>query len=201
MTRLLLPAAALVSLLTTSCSPISVKAVWKDPAYAKLPRKVFVVAVLDNLTNRRLLEDSFVGTLQRHGLEAVAAYTLFGGIEPRDRELVIAKVKESGADSVLVTRVVDRRTEAHYVSRSPSSSFTGTWPSSYGNAFTTTYYSPTYRVTEDYATAETNFYDAASETLAWTISSETWLNGSARTLLQDYVAAVIDAMRNDGILK
>jgi len=204
MKHLLLPFVALFSLLSAACSPTTINAVWKDPAYTTTPKKVFVVAVLKNETNRRVLEDEFVRQLKQKGVEGIAAYQAFGGKEPENKDLVIAMVKESGADAVLVSRILDKRTEQRSV---PGTAYTTadayyrSWPGYYGAAYTTTYYTPGYTVTDQFAIAETNLFNVANEGLAWTVSTETWLDNTPVSLLKGYATTVINAMQDDNLLK
>ena len=109
-TRLLTALSVLVIL--AGCSSTSLVGSWKDPRFQGPPiRKVLVIGVSEDGNARRIFEDEFVTQLGARGVDAVASYTLI----PQDGkvpEATIAKaVRESGAEAVLMTRVVKTATE------------------------------------------------------------------------------------------
>jgi len=204
MKRLLFPALFLCSLLAVACSTTTINSTWKDPAFAATPKKVFVVAVLKSETNRRFLEDEFVRQLSKQGVDAVAAYQFFGDSIPKDKELIHAKLKESGADTLMITRLVDKRTEERYAPGSNyavNTAYYRSWPGYYGATYSTVYTNPGYMVTDQYAVAESNLYSVESEGLIWAVNTDTWLNDPAVPLLKGYVETVMNAMRDDKIIK
>jgi hypothetical protein len=109
-TRLLGVLSVLVIL--TGCSSTSLVGSWKDPRFQGPPiRKVLVIGVSEDGNARRIFEDEFVTQLGARGVDAVASYTLI----PQDGkvpEATVAKaVRESGAEAILMTRVVKSATE------------------------------------------------------------------------------------------
>jgi len=160
--------------------------------------------VLKSETNRRFLEDEFVRQLSKKGVDAVAAYQSFGDSVPKDKETIEAKLKELGADSLMITRLVDRRTEERYApgtNYAVNTAYYRSWPGYYGATYTTVYTNPGYMVTDQYAIAESNLYSVETEGLVWAINTDTWLNDPAVPLLKGYVKVVTNAMLDDDIIK
>jgi len=197
-------ATLLLAFIVAACATTTINSTWKDPAFATTPKKVFVVAVLKSETNRRFLEDEFVRQLAKSGVDAVASYQSFGEAMPKDKELILAKLQESGADTILINRLVDKRTEERYAPGSNyavNTAYYRSWPGYYGATYSTVYTNPGYMVTDQYAVAESNLYSVANEGLLWAVNTDTWLNDPAIPLLKGYVATVTKAMRDDEIIK
>jgi len=88
-----------------------VQSQWKDPAWKTPLTHVYVVAVRPSAERRIWWEDGFVTGLTRYHVRAVASYRKFRDAPP-DTQQVIAEVKASGYDGVLVTsRLPDATTQ------------------------------------------------------------------------------------------
>ena len=181
-----------------ACATTDVKAVWRDEAYRSQPKKVLVIAMFKNQTIRRLVEDEFRNYLKYGGTEAATGYVVFPGNEFPTKETVVEQIKAGGFDALLFTRVTDTRTEKRTISSGPTTY--GTMPYStpmggyYGHGYSTMY-SPTYQVEDRFATVETNLYDAATEKLVWTATSDTWMSEGDQKLAKTYVAVMMESLR------
>jgi len=98
-----------------SCATTTLKNVWRDRNYQGKFKRVFVIGIIKTPTVKRFFEDEFVLQLKAEGTDAIASYMVL----PSDREINIkdlaAKIAGSGADGVLITRLVDRKTVETYV--------------------------------------------------------------------------------------
>src|SRR5262245_5787549 len=86
-----------------ACTSTSLRDSWADPSFTGGPfRKVMVVGVASNPTNRRVFEDIFATKLAAAGVEAVRSYELLpqSGMIPKDD--FDAAARRSGADGLLV---------------------------------------------------------------------------------------------------
>ena len=102
-------------ILIERCSSSSLVDVWKDPSYHDPPlKKIFVIAIRKDQVQRRIWEDAFVSELSKHGVAAIPSYSLFQNVLP-DTNQVIQTVQEKGFDGILITRLLIRETEIHYV--------------------------------------------------------------------------------------
>ena len=90
-----------------ACASTQLKDTWKDPAFTGPPMKqVLVIGASKSEVNRRVFEDAFAGALKGAGTAAVPSYPTLPEAGAVSNERVGEAVKSSGADAVLVTRVL-----------------------------------------------------------------------------------------------
>lgn len=189
------------ALLVTACATTEINAIWKEPSYQTRPARIMVIGVAKNPLNRRLFEDEFALQLNNRGTEAIASYTVLPDNQQDDQKTIAAKVKELKADTVLVTRLVSKKTVQVYV---PGSAYYpppyyGTWPDYYGFGYRYLY-SPGYFAENEYAIIETNLYETVNDKLVWAASSETLLGNSDNNLIKSYIGIMINRMSESGLL-
>lgn len=189
------------SLLVAACATTEIKAVWKDPSYQTRPARIMVIGVAKNPLNRRLFEDEFVLQLKTKGTEAVASHTVLPDAQQEDQAAIAAKVKELKADSVLITRLVSKKTVKVYV---PGTAyypppFYGTWPDYYSYSYHYMY-SPGYITEDEYAIIETNLYESGNDKLVWAATSETLVSDSNKKLIRSYIGIMVNTMAKQGLL-
>lgn len=204
MKRLLSGSISLVlaaAVLLTGCASTQLTSVWKDPAYQVHPTKVMVVAVAKKPMKRRIFEDEFVAQLRAHGTDAVASYTVLSDKKQDDQDAIAAKVKELGADAVLVTRLVSKKTIQVYVPGVPyfPPPYYGRWPDYYGYGYRDMY-SPGYMAEEQFAVMESNLYDTTKDDLIWAATSETEISGSDQARIKEYIGIMVKNMGAHGLL-
>jgi len=191
----------LSALLLSACASTQLTSVWKDSSHVGHPVKVMVIGVAKNPLNRRLFEDEFVLQLKSHGADAIASYTVLTDKLQDNQEAIEIKVKELGADSVLITRLVSRRTVQSYVpgiAHYPPPYY-GTWPDYYGYGYRYLY-SPGYIATDEYAVIETNLYETVTDKLIWAASSETLMTESNQSTIKSYINIMVNSMIEHDIL-
>jgi hypothetical protein len=93
-----------MAFLLSACMGTKLVADWRDDAYQDQPAKVFVIGVSDERGPRSLVEDEFVRLLKARGTDAVASYPTLPAEPKPDKEAVLAKVREAGADVIMVVR-------------------------------------------------------------------------------------------------
>jgi hypothetical protein len=102
-------------ILIESCSSSVLVDVWSDPSYHDSPlKKILIISIRKDPVQRRIWEDAFVGELSKHGVKAISSYNLFPNSLP-DTNQVVETVQEKGFDGILVTRLLHKETETHYV--------------------------------------------------------------------------------------
>lgn len=190
-----------VAMLLSACATTQLNAVWKDPGYQARPARIMVIGVARNPINRRLFEDEFVSQLRARGTEAIASYTILPDRQQDDHEAIAAKVKELGADSILITRLVSKKIVQTYVPATPyfPPPYYGSWPDYYGYGYNYMY-TPGYIAEDEYAVIETNLYEARSDKLVWAASSETGISDSDPGIIQGYIAIMVKNMIGLGLL-
>ena len=190
-----------IAMLLTACATTQLNTVWKDPNYQGRPAKIMVIGVARNPINRRLFEDEFVSQLKARGTDAIASYTVLPDRQQDDHEAIAAKVKELGADTILITRLVSKKIVQTYV---PGTAYFpppyyGSWPDYYGYGYRYMY-TPGYIAEDEYAVIETNLYEARSDKLVWAASSETGISDSDLSVIQGYIAVMVKNMIGLGLL-
>lgn len=191
----------IVAVLFTACATTQVNSVWKEPSYQARPARIMVIGVAKYPLKRRLFEDEFVMQLKAHGTEAIASYTVLSDRKQDDQEAIAAKVKELGADTVLITRLVSKRIVQTYMPGTVyfPPPYYGTWPSYYGYGYNYMY-SPGYIAENEYAVIETNLYESRNDKLIWAASSETLMGESNQKLIRSFIGIMVKTMAENGLL-
>jgi hypothetical protein len=186
----------LTVLLLPSCATTKLTSLWRDEAYQDHPRKILVIGILKTPGNRRIFEDEMVKQLKARGTDAVAAYTVLPDGADTSKETLTAKMNELGADAVLISRPVDKKSVTTYVPgtmRAGYPGYAGGWHGYYA-------YSPGYVVQDEYAVAETNLYDLKTDKLIWTAVSETWINDKNESLIRSFAKVIADNLAGQKVI-
>jgi len=87
----------------TSCATMTLKTVWKDDAYQGRLSKILVIGVAERPGVRRLYEDEFGRQLAAFGTQGISSHTILPSLDQiQDRDAVASRVKELGANAILV---------------------------------------------------------------------------------------------------
>lgn len=192
---------AALSLLTlTSCAATSqLTTSWADPAAANRSlKKVVVVGATPNAAVRRMYEDTFASDLKARGIDAIPSYTIVGEGQ-LNKDEASAKLKELGADAVIVTRLVDKQQYENYYPPTYStyaapSAYYGGWYGYYSMGYSYMS-SPGYVEQGQIYRVETNMYDVQNDKLLWSgITESTLSSGQAPT---SEVQPVVHLLVND----
>jgi hypothetical protein len=112
---IMVAALSCIIILIESCSSSSLVDVWNDPTYHGYPlKKILIISIRKDPVQRRIWEDAFVSELSKHGVNAISSYHLFPDVLP-DTNQVVKTVQENDFDGILVTRLLQKETETHYV--------------------------------------------------------------------------------------
>ena len=191
-----------LSVLFSGCASTPFKAVWKDPSYLARPQKVMVIAVSKEPIYRRIIEDEFVMQFKLRGVDALASYSTLND-KQQDAEAEIAQiVKQYGADSVLITRMVSKRSVRVYypatvIMRPPHYR---KWPMYYREGYENLN-TPGFSTKYDYVLMEINLYDVASDHLVWAATTETGVNNLSQTLIRPYIGNIMKMMSEYGLVR
>jgi hypothetical protein len=181
----------LLFFITVSCATTQLTAVWEAPNFKGPIRKIAVVGAFQSQTIRNVFEDEFVKRLSDSGLDAIASYTIVPVEKVEEQEYLMSRISESGADVVLVTRLIDIKTEQTYVRESVY-----VVPEYYYNwgHYYRYIYSPGYVVNTDYAYAETNIYSVNDQKMIWSAHSRTQISGTNEKLIRSFVETIVDRL-------
>jgi len=192
----------LIAMFITACATTRLTMIWKDQTYVGQPRKIMVIGVAKKPVNKRILEDEFVRQLKARGTNAVASYTVMPDEKQGDQAVIAAKMKEQGADAVLISRMASKKTVTTYVPGTVyyPPSYYGKWRDYYGHGYEAVY-TPGYIAEDEYALMETNLYDAGTDKLIWSASSETEIWGSHQDHIKSYIDVMVNAMADQKLLR
>lgn len=210
----------LVALLITGCATTQLTSDWKNPSYHGQPGKILVIGVAKKPAIKRIFEDEFVRQLKERGVNAIASYTLMPDNKQGDHAVIAAQMKEHGADAVLISRLVSKKTVQTYIpgtvnyqpanygnwrhNRSPGGAYYppnyGNWRDYYGYGYQTVY-TPGYMAEDEYAIIESNLYDAKNDKLIWSAESETGIMGTDQNQIRSYIRVMVDTMAEQKLLK
>ena len=184
---------------------------WNDEQYSgPMLNKVLVLGIFKDDIQRRLFEATFVKQVDAENKLAIAGYTLMPEAEDFDsKEDILAAVKKSGADSVLITSYkgkIEKQREVpprvDYVPRAGMSygRYGYGYRGYYGSRYETVY-RPGYTTTDTIVQLETRVFSAADEKLVWAGKSKSINVSSGEKIVKDLVALVVKDMRESGLIK
>ena len=157
-------------------------------------RTVFVLGVAESDDLRRLFEDEFVRQLQAAGVRGIPSY---GAVPQREmtRDEVVQAVRASGADGVVVTRLL-KREQRHKATFSPDG-----YSTHYSNA-SRSVASPVPPVVHrtEVVTLETRLFDAASERMVWTASTELFDPRKTQSEVARLVRAIVKDLQKGKLI-
>mgnify|MGYP001818567704 CR=1 FL=1 len=188
--------ALLTSLLIISCTTTKITHTWAEKSYRGWPfSHILVIGVAEKNETRRSFEEKFVAKLEATGVEGLASYAVMAPDEKIDKETILAVVKKTGVDGVLLTYLVAVK-EKELASPGPTYSRADDY---HGGSIPDLSSAYEYRsgsqlyTTQVKVRLETNLYDAKTEQKVWSARSRT-LNPKSDTALMN---SVIDALVKD----
>jgi len=183
------------AMLLTACASTTLRDSWYDTSYTGGPfRRILVLGVSDNASERRIFEDVMAQRLAASGVEAIPAYRYLTDDGKAPEPALDAAVRASGADGLLMSRVrgIDRRTSVT-TSMAPMPVFG--W---YG------VYSAWYPYTDvrqfDIATVETSLFAAAGKGVVWSGMTETYEPTSVAKDAPGLAAVIVKALQQRGLV-
>ena len=191
----------LVAVIASGCASTQIVNAWQDPKFPGPPlERVMVIDVTKRAGIRRTLEDEFVRELAAKGVQGVASYTLIPEDGEVPKERFTQAVKESGVQGVLITRLVkvEVQTQVYYAGpygRPPYFGFYGYYSWAWVG-----YYDPPQVYTYDVVTAETNLFDAVSDTLIWSGTTQTFAPRNAKKDAREFANVIIKALSTSHII-
>ena len=198
--RIPLVAAVLLTALC-GCATTELTNTWKDPQYHGGPvTKIMVVGISNQAGVRRTFEDTFAEILRANGAEAVPSYTVVpeDGQMPEDK--LRAAVKQSGADAVLITRMVERQTDTT-VTPAALGAYRRTSMSGYYGGAWMGYYEPVAVQEFHYVVSETTLFAAAHPEPVWSGMTRSEESNNIRAATEGFAKPVIAAMKKEGLIR
>lgn len=189
------------SCLLTACAPIKSLDIWKEETYTRSPQKVLVIALAQEKSVREQFENVLANELADRGVEVSRSYKVLPDPKTKpDREVVLAKVRELGVDSVMVARSISKKEVRNHqyggVILGGSAVYTGgDWYGySYGYGYNRQY-------DTDFFTLSTKLYDVNSKKPVWSYISQVKVEGSKQGAVNLLVPAIVEQLEIAQIVK
>ncbi len=203
----------LVGLLIAACSSTYMSGSWSDPSYQGQINNVYVIGVAKQEINRRIFEDTFVRQFGMSGVSSISSYKDLPSDKEMDHEMIKQRMIANGADSVLITKLINQRTET-VTSPGYASGYSsnygggrgysggrrgyGGW-GNYSRSYNVTYMPPT-STQFVILTVESVLYDLKTEEMIWSAQLETVVEGNIEKMMQDYVDTVTKDLKDKGLI-
>jgi hypothetical protein len=193
--------AAIAGLLAVACASTSIVSSWVDPqAAANKPKRLLIVGVSGDETTRRIFEDEFVKQLKARGVDAIPSYgQLPGGGKPTQQD-VVAAIRNSRADSVLVTQIkgTDTRTDVSYQYQPMLAP--GGYYGFYSGAWASTMIATPTVYQYDIVNAETRIWNTGNEKLLFSVMTRTFDPSAPQREIPPFVSLIIEQMAKGGLV-
>jgi hypothetical protein len=199
-----------LAVLLCSCAATSIKTTWKSPDHNGAPlQKVAVLAVEDRGSIRRSLEREFAEQLTQQGQGALTTYELLSLPEIKEnKDAAAARLRQAGADAILIMRLVDKVSYESQVRTSPAAFLPTT--TGYGSFGWHDYYSVVFvdmgtirNTSRDYLYLDTSLYELNTGKRIWSCLTETVLTEDADRYaeVKPLVTKVLARLREDGLVR
>ncbi len=175
-------ASFLLLALLGACTATQFDVVWKDKTYQGPPRRIMVIGASENPASRRLFEDELVKALKDRKVEAVASYPVLPARSASDRNAAAVQAKELGADTMIISKQVGKRTDMTPETITPGIT-----------AFSD----------DVYVISQTDLYDLKEIKLIFSARTETWIQGdiSSPVNVRSFVKDIVKRMSKQGLFQ
>ncbi len=188
----------IMSLLLVSCASTKVTESWLDSNLQKSYKHLLIIGVSDSQQTRQIYEKHFVSELAKNNINATPSYTLISSKQEINRETVVNAIKGGDIDAVLVTYLVSSDSVLTYA----DSPINPGYSSDTDNMMSDTLISSGIRSdTTEVIGLKNDLYDVASQSIVWSLQTETVAPDSIDKVVIDVVDLMISQMFDDGLLK
>ncbi len=202
--------------MVAGCASVSLVDSWKDAgAPTKRYQKLLVVGVAEKMQMRQVFEEVFAAEIRKKRVTAIRSYLVMGAGEKPSRASLEEAVQRSGADGVIITRLVslkrDTQVRTDYIMTDRG--FTNArfhdpvvFPADlYGFYGATVSYATFAHQSVDVtmstvATIETNLFDAGTGRLVWSGTTSAVKPEGIVTVTGELAHVVIRAMAGEGLI-
>ena len=189
----------------TGCSSTKLTERWKNDRYqGPEANKILVVGMMKDAVTRRFFEQNFVDEAKKMGIDAVASSEYIPGPADHDqREELIALVKQTGAEGVLVaqTKGIDR--EEGYVPSRLDWQPDGFYNYGFYNYYYRSYraiHRPGYIGSDKYLRMQIRYFGMKDEQLLWAGNTRTKNPKSLTGTIRAIADQVVSDLRGSGLL-
>jgi hypothetical protein len=164
---------------------------YQDPAFKGTVAKILVVGVHDDFSVRGQFENTVARALRAAGTAGEASLYSLSSAGELKPDALVAAARKARADAVLVTRVVDVKTE------NPGATTTFT---QYFQAYSK--YADPMPVTTAYTVrVRTDLYTVENQTRVWAVESTAFEKQNLFGVIDGIAKALTTQLRSDGLIK
>ena len=187
-----------VTIILASCSNTSMIKSWKDPEKAHAYKHLMVIGISDSQQTRQLYEKHFTAEFLKKKIVVTPSYTLISSKQKMNRETVVAAIKDTDIDAVLVTYLVSADVEIKHRDSPLGGTYSG---SAEGSEISATIITNRGRSrSEEIFVLKNDVYDARSKTLVWSVQTRTAGPESIDEVISDVTELLIERLMADGII-
>jgi hypothetical protein len=201
-----LPLMLAASLMLAACASTTLQSAWLDPTFTAKPmKKIDVIGIGSNLTNRRVFEDIFAQKLRDAGVDGVAGYSVIPDEARAAEQPFTDAVVRTGAQGLLVVRLlgVDTRTQISttMVSTGPMWGGPGMWGGGWSGGPWGPSMVPVQQVSQyDLATVEVTLFEVKTGRAVWSATTQTLNPSSVQQETPGFANVVIAQLTAHGII-
>ncbi len=190
--------------LLASCYGTKLVAEWKDEAHQGYPQKIFVVGLSKERGPRSLVEDEFVRQLKARGNDAAASYAVLPGDVKSDKEAVLAKAQDLGADVILVVKFLKKEigsAQTPVRRYAVPQGFDTSWDSYYYGGVSTDIGVRDISYDFDTISMETTLFLTATRKPIWSALSQTTYQQGAIKQIKPFTTAVVKKLAQERLVR
>jgi len=189
---------ACAALLVAACASTALQSAWFDTSYqGGAFKRVLVVGVGSNIANRRVFEDIFAHRLSATGTQGIPGYQFLADEARANEPGWNAGVAQSGADGLLLVRLLGVDTKTHvYTTMMPGpmyGPYYGPWwgPSMVAVPQVTQY---------DIAHVETSLFDVKTKRVVWAGTTQTFNPSTVAEETPGFADLIIGQLASRGLV-
>ena len=186
-----------------SCGSSKITGEWKDPQLgSRKYTNILVIGVAKQPDRRKFYEDAFAKQLNRQGIMAIASHTMIPRDKMQDKDTIVKSIEGLQVDGVIVTRlqgIMEQRQVPQGNTYRVPYGYYNNMHDYYDNSLSA---APprSYVETHEYLQLESNLYDAETEKLAYTITTDTFVRQKFESRITEYIETVVRKLESNSLL-
>ena len=189
----------LFSSIIASCATTDLMDSWKDAELNHSFQHLMIIGVSDSQQTRQIYEKYFVAELKKHNITATPSYTLISSKQKINREVVVAAIKNTDIDAVLVSYLISADTEVKHRDSILNTGYSAEVGSNQVSA--TIISNRGQSRDEEIFVLKNDLYDANSKSMVWSAQTKSVGPESIDQVVREVIAILVKAMLNDKVLK
>jgi len=195
--------AALFLFLVSGCASSKITGEWKNSDLGnKKYTHVLVIGVAKQPDRRKFYEDQFAKQLTKQGIMAIASHTIIPRDKMQDKNTIVKSIEGLKVDGVIVTRLMgikEQKKVSHGETYKVPFGYYNNMYDYYDNTFATAP-SRSYAESHEYLQLESNLYDAETEMLVYTITTDTFIRQKFEKRITAYIETVVQQLKQNNLL-